>query len=276
MSRDVTRSDASTSRLRIPGTTRLRSQRPRRPRHRIGGRGSLRSGPSTLGNRVDRHVAIRRTMTSLRGMQEDHVGADRTFHEIHGARSPGKPGPSGRDGPRRLPVARPRGTSATEPVGRIRRRHRTCPHREHGSSRTSGRREPTRGQALVRSSRRPPGGHRRRVNTAHCHRFRATRTLMSRRHHDGRHHVHLSVLRGAAGVGYPRVRQRGGQLALVRCPSVAVAHGRRAPVPDGPATKAGSSLGRPATNRPALLDSSRAARRRNWCLTGPRAAPRTP
>jgi hypothetical protein len=91
-----------------------------------------------------------------------------------GARSPGKPGPSGRDGPHRLPEGRPRGTSATEPVGRIRRRNRTCRRREHGSSRTSGRREATRGQALVRSSRWPPGGHPRRVNTAHCHRFHAS------------------------------------------------------------------------------------------------------
>jgi hypothetical protein len=98
-------------------------------------------------------------MTSLRGMQEDHIGADRTFHEITVHAHQANPGPSGRDAPRRLPVARPRGTSATEPVGRIRRRHRTYPHREPGSSWTSGRREATRGQALVRSSRRPPGGH---------------------------------------------------------------------------------------------------------------------
>jgi hypothetical protein len=272
MSRDVTRSAARPSRLRIPGPTRLRPQRPRRHLHRIGGRGSLRSGPSTMGNRP----------TGKGRSDEDdqsswHAGISRRSGPYvprnHGACSPGKPGPSGRDGPRRLPVPRPRGTSATEPVGRIRRRHRTYPHREHGSSRTSGRREPTRGQALVRSSRRPPGGHPRRVNTAHCHRFRATPDAHEQeRHHDGRHHVHMSVLRGATGVGYPRVRQRGGQLALVRCPSVAVAHGRRAPAADGPATKAGSSPGRPATNRPALVASSRAARRRNWCLTGPRAA----
>ena len=110
-------------------------------------------------------------MTSLRGMQEDHVGADRAFHAITVHAHQANPGPVAGTDPIACPLPRPRETSATEPVGRIRRRHRTYPHREHGSSRTSGRREPIRGQALVKSSRRPPGGHRRRVNTAHCHRF---------------------------------------------------------------------------------------------------------
>ena len=200
MSRDVTRSAASPSRLRIPGPTRLRPQR-----HPGTGIGSAA--------RCDRARPRWGTASTRTCRSDEHdqsswrAGRSRRSRpnvpRNHGTRSPGKPGPSGRDGPHRLPEGRPRGTSATEPVGRIRRRNRTCRRREHGSSRTSGRREATRGQALVRSSRWPPGGHPRRVNSAHCHRFRATPTLMSRRHHDGRHHVHLSVLRGAAGVGYP-------------------------------------------------------------------------
>ena len=78
---------------------------------------------------------------------------------------------------------------------------------------------------------------------------------------DGRHHVYLSVLRGAAGVGYSRVRQRGGQLAFVRRPSVAVADRRRAPPPHGPASTAAGSPRLPAANRLALDATPFPARR---------------
>jgi hypothetical protein len=76
---------------------------------------------------------------------------------------------------------RPRFRHATESRGqrdRVRNGHDgTSANTRTGCTGRPGRpdvREPTRGQALVSSSRRPPGGHPRRVNTAHRHSFRRT------------------------------------------------------------------------------------------------------
>ena len=127
--------------------------------HAGGGIGSA-VATRCVGGRPRRGTASTGTWRSDEDDQSSwHAGRSRRSRPCvprnYWARSPGKPGPGGSDRPRGLTEGRPTGTSATEPVWRIRRRHRTCPHRAQGSSGTSGRREPTRGQALVRSSRRP-------------------------------------------------------------------------------------------------------------------------